>query len=95
MECEYCKKIIKTKYNLDKHINTVHSIDENNAKYCSECGNLKSFDKYYKTKYNTYMSRCKSCNKEYVKAQIPCKICGKIVCRKNMSKHKKSKNCSP
>lgn len=95
MECNYCNKIIKTQYNLDKHIKGVHLIDEDDAKYCTVCGHLKSFDEYYKTKYNTYMSRCKKCNKDYVKEQIPCDICGKIVCRKNMYKHKKSKNCSP
>ena len=89
MECEYCNKKIKTKYNLDKHIKAVHSVDKDDAKYCTICGYLKNLDEFYKTKYSTYMNRCKVCKKEYDKEQDPCRKCGKYICRKNMYQHKK------
>ena len=38
MECEYCNKKIKTKYNLDKHIKAVHLVDKDDAKYYTICG---------------------------------------------------------
>ena len=52
----------KTKYKLEKHIKSIHSVDENDAKFCTICGHLKIFNEFYKTKYNTYMNRYKLCN---------------------------------
>lgn len=90
-ECE-CGKIIKTKYNLDKHINAVHKKDGNDAKYCTNCGFLKNFDEYYKTKYGTYMSRCKKCNDKPGKEKIICDKCNETIYKKNMKRHKENKH---
>ena len=91
MECEYCNKKIKTKYNLDKHIKAVHSIDKDDAKYCTICGHLKNLDEFYKTKYNTYMSRCKICNDKPGSEKIKCNLCDEELYRKNLKRHKKNK----
>ena len=82
LECEYCNKKIKAKYNLDKHIKAVHSLDKDDAKYCSICVYLKNLDKFYKTRCNTYMSRCKICNDKPSKEKIKCDLCNKELYRK-------------
>ena len=92
MECEYCQKIIKTKYNLDKHIRDIHLITKDESKYCGKCGFLKNNDEYYKTKYGSYRSVCKECYKNNNKEQYKCKECEKFITKRYMNRHLKNKH---
>ena len=66
MECEFCKKILKTKYSLISHQKTVKNClllqgkeeDEETLKYnCSFCN--KKFSRYYNLERHEYDCKIK------------------------------------